>query len=153
MTLKFFKQRDIDEMDASHIPDSFFDYFESLSQERKDEIINSRPDLAAPLGYTVSKAEQEIVDEMTAGMEENDQAIENIDAFEAVADDYTAEDGEDEEDIFAQIRVNRYENEDLDKFFVDGARPLEVLTIPDNTEKCIVHRCDFEKKNIKYKSA
>ena len=152
MALNFFRQRDIDEMDASHIPDSFFDYFESLSQERKDEIINSRPDLAAPLGYTVSKAEQEIVDEMTAGTEENDQAIEDIDAFEAVADDYTAEDGEDEEDIFAQIRVNRYENEDLDKFFVDGARPLEVLTIPDNTEKCIVHRCDFEKKNIKYKS-
>ena len=65
MALKFFKQRDIDEMDASHIPDSFFDYFESLSRERKDEIINSRPDLAAPLGYTVTKEELEITNEMT----------------------------------------------------------------------------------------
>ena len=153
MALKFFKQRDIDEMDASNIPDSFFSYFESLSQERKDEIINSRPDLAAPLGYTVTKAEKEITDETTAVKEENDQATEDNDTFEAVADDYTEEDEEVVEDIFAQIRVNRYENEDLDKFFVDGARPLEVLTIPDNAEKCIVHRCDFEKKNIKYKSA
>lgn len=147
MALRFFKQRDIDEMDASNIPDSFVSYFESLSQERKEEIISSRPDLAAGLGYSIINAEKNAVIEEKVAPEEVIQ-IPDEEKFVEVNND--PEDVE--EDIFSQIRVNRYENEDLDQFFVDGARPLEVLTIPDKTEKCIIHRCKFEKKSIKYKS-
>lgn len=147
MALNFFKQRDIDEMDASNIPDSFVSYFESLSQERKEEIINSRPDLAAGLGYSVINTEkttfieEKVVPDESVLVSEDEKIIEANHDLEEV-----------EEDIFSQIRVNRYENEDLDQFFVDGARPLEVLTVPDKTEKCIIHRCKFEKKSIKYKS-
>lgn len=152
MALKFFKQRDIDEMDASNIPDSFVNYFESLSQERKDEIISSRPDLATGLGFSVIKAEKETEVEKTLVTEEDLENSSNKEDSGEINDDFIEETEEVEEDIFAQIRVNLYENEDLDKFFVDGARPLEVLTIPDKTEKCIVHRCKFEKKNIKYRT-
>lgn len=152
MALKFFKQRDIDEMDASNIPDSFVNYFESLSQERKDEIISSRPDLAAGLGYSVINVKKEVVDELIESSEEKSSFPDIEETLSTNIDSESREVEEAEEDIFAQIRVNHYENEDLDKFFVDGARPLEVLTIPDKTEKCIIHRCKFEKKNIKYKS-
>ena len=147
MALRFFKQRDIDEMDASNIPDSFVSYFESLSQERKEEIISSRPDLAVGLGYSVINTEKNAVIEEKLAPEETVQ-VSGEEKFVEVNNDSD----EAEEDIFSQIRVNSYENEDLDQFFVDGARPLEVLTIPDKTEKCIIHRCKFEKKSIKYKS-
>ena len=142
MALKFFKQRDIDEMDASNIPDSFWGYFESLSQERKDEIISTRPDLAAALGYVVNKTDSFQVDEVSAlDTNSGTKTAEEAEPEQKIKDA--------EEDIFSQIKINRYENEVLDQFFVDEARPLEVLTIPENTEKCIIHRCKYEKKNIK----
>lgn len=146
MALKFFKQRDIDEMDAGNIPDSFVSYFESLSKERKEEIISARPELAIGLGYTIKS-------EDVAEVVSKDTSDSLVDDMVASLDDLEQSQVEPEdEDIFSQIRVNRYEHEDLDKFFVDGARPLEVLTIPDKTEKCVIHRCKFEKKNIKYRS-
>ena len=132
MALKFFKQRDIDEMDASNIPDSFINYFESLSQERKDEIINSRPDLAAALGYSVINPDKDIEDEVSADEIIVDSS-EDVETMEDTLRNDMDEAEDTEEDIFAQIKVNRYENEDLDQFFVDGAYPLEVLTIPDKT--------------------
>ena len=52
MALNFYKQRDIDAMDAKNIPEEFINYFDSLSEERKQEILQSRPDLAEGLGYT-----------------------------------------------------------------------------------------------------
>lgn len=152
MALKFFKQRDIDEMDASNIPDSFISYFESLSQERKEEIISSRPDLAVGLGYSVIKPEEEKVAVEAENSETNIADVKENESSVINDDEQQDDVAEVEEDIFAQIRVNRYEQEDLDRFFVDGARPLEVLTVPDKTEKCIIHRSKFEKKNIKYKS-
>lgn len=62
MALNFFKQRDIDEMDPYDIPDEFINYFDSLSNERKAEIIASRPDLAEGLGYVVSKLQKTTTD-------------------------------------------------------------------------------------------
>lgn len=150
MAFRFFKQRDIDAMDASNIPDSFISYFESLSQERKEEIINSRPDLAKGLGYEIPGTEVNENVEDTQFVTEAEP-----DAEEALPEGDGENPGsteESEEDIFAQIRENLYENVDMDRFFVDEASPLEVLTIPDKTEKCLIHRCKLEKKQIKYKS-
>jgi len=148
MAFRIFKQRDIDAMDTSNIPDSFISYFESLSQERKEEIINSRPDLAKGLGYEGPETEAN----------ENVEDIPLVISTEVAGDFHEEEDEnpgsteELEEDIFAQIRENLYENLDLDQFFVDEAFPLEILTIPDQTEKCLIHRCKLEKKQLKYKS-
>lgn len=155
MALNYFKQRDIDEMDAFNIPDSFFDYFESLPKEQKDEIAIARPDLAAELGYSYVEKKSDVIDGLEDDEEEiflNYEVDDDIDLDRKKEKVEEETETDEQEDIFAQIRVNRYEKEDLDKFFVDGARPLEVLTIADNTEKCPIHRCNFETKNVRYKS-
>jgi DNA helicase IV len=153
MALNFFKQRDIDEMDPNDIPDEFINYFDSLSDERKAEIIASRPDLDEGLGYITPKLEEVATD----SSEEKDtnsvkKGLVEIEGTEEISTDEEIESDEDEEDIFAQISTNLYENVNLDKVLVDGLNPVEALTLPDKTEKCPLHRTKLEKINIKYHS-
>lgn len=129
MALNFFKQRDIDEMDPFDIPEEFINYFDTLSEERKAEIIASRPDLADGLGYIVPKKEADKIEII----------IENDDVEEP------------EEDIFEGIRNNRYMAGVIDDYFVDGMNNVEALTVPDKTDRCPVHRTRFEEKQIKYR--
>lgn len=153
MALNFFKQRDIDEMDPYDIPDEFINYFDSLSNERKAEIIASRPDLAEGLGYVVSKLQKTTTDNKKEDLSLDTNDLVEIDEGEGsvgVEDENESE--EEEDDIFSQISVNLYENVDLDQVLVDGLNPVEALTLQNKTEKCPLHRKKLEKINIKYRS-
>lgn len=129
MALNFYKQRDIDAMDAKNIPEEFINYFDSLSEERKQEILQSRPDLAEGLGYTTDS---------------------KINAAPEVKGNDTNNSVENEDDELAQIRQNRYANVNLDNILVNDLNPVEALIIQKGTTSCPVHRTKFITKTIKY---
>ena len=49
MALKFFKQRDIDEMDINNIPEDFINILDSFDNEERIAMLESRPDIAQKL--------------------------------------------------------------------------------------------------------
>lgn len=53
MALNFFKQRDIDEMDINNIPEDFINYLDSLDDEDKIVMLESRPDIAQKAGSNI----------------------------------------------------------------------------------------------------
>lgn len=136
MALNFFKQSDIDNMDANNIPEEFINYFKSASEERKQQIIARRPDLATGLGYGV-------VNEVATEIEKNPVNSENN--IEKVPEQNDAD--------FDQISKNLYDSIDFNSALCDGANPIEILTIPEGTKKCLVHRISFIEKGIKYKTS
>lgn len=136
MALNFFKQSDIDNMDANNIPEDFINYFKSASEERKQQIISKRPDLAIGLGY---EAIEEPSSEKELGV---DNSI--ISSDEAIGQSNTD---------FKQISQNLYDTIDFNDAFADGANPIEILTIPEGTKKCLIHRKPFIEKGVKYKTA
>ena len=59
MALNFFKQSDIDAMDAKNIPLRFKNYFKSLDYAGKVAILGNRYDLAEALGFKLPEEEDE----------------------------------------------------------------------------------------------
>ena len=53
MALSFYRQREIDEMDANNIPKDFLNYFKTLDHEAQLNLVGTRPDLAAVLGIII----------------------------------------------------------------------------------------------------
>ena len=51
MALVFYRQRDIEQMDADNIPEEFVNYFETLDDDRKAALLGNRRDLAMALGF------------------------------------------------------------------------------------------------------
>lgn len=135
MALVFYRKRDIDAMDVNHIPEGFINYFESLDDDRKAALLGDRKDIGIALGFYSS--------ESTGAEDESpipeDEAETIVPAKPKVDDE------------FAQIRNNRYEGADIVRVVSDNMPQIEALTIPDGTERCIVHRIDMIGKNIKYK--
>ena len=136
MALKFYRQRDIDEMDVSNIPDDFKSYFDTLSDERKKEIYDARPELCEKLGYKIEVTSEEIIDLEQEETEQEELEIEKISKA----------------DYLAGIKNNYYQNTDIKNALVQNMKYLELLTIPDGTDKCIIHRCEFINKQIKFVS-
>ena len=135
MAFSFFKQRDIDAMDENDIPEEFINYFDSLSDDRKREIIQSRPDLARGLGYSLPK---EIKKNLDKGAPDS-----NI----AVNDSVRA----DQKDIFVDIKKNIYLQAEMDKVIRDGLVPVDALIVEDGVRYCPIHRTPLKSKDIKYR--
>lgn len=53
MALNFFRQRDIERMNANDIPEEFINYFDTLDDSSKAALIGSRYDLAKALGFVL----------------------------------------------------------------------------------------------------
>ena len=51
-----------------------------------------------------------------------------------------------------EIKVNYYENKDFEKIVCNNADYFEILTIPDGTEVCLIHRTPFIKKQVNFTS-
>lgn len=137
MALLFFTQRDIDSMSVDDIPEEFVNYFNGLSEERKKEIISSRPDLAVALKYGL--VEEQYSEDI---VEEDELDGENISA-ETMLNATPAE--------FREIENNLYEGMDLEKLLVDDMEPVEALSIRENQKKCILHRKLFQRVQITYR--
>lgn len=166
MALNFFKQRDIDALDAGNIPEEFINYFDSLSEDRKDEIIRSRPDLAEGLGYTVPKNEvssrphEDITAVGSRNITEAGNSPERTHMASTTYDSSVSNSGkadndvipekESAEDELAQIRQNRYEKSNFDQIIADNMDPVEALIIQDGVNYCPIHRRKLEDRHIKY---
>lgn len=150
MAISFFKQRDIDAMDPHDIPEEFVNYFDSLPEKRKIEIIKSRPDLADGLGYYVSvnsRAGSSTEEAASSKKEENNN---NKIGARTVAEIQNT----DESDYdMSGIAANMFQNLEMDAALVDGLNPVEILTLPEHSLKCPVHRSKFEEKYIRYRNA
>ena len=155
MALNFFKQSDIDAMDAKNIPLRFKNYFKSLDYAGKVAILGNRYDLAEALGFKLPEEEDEegylytqeqntISDKLDS--KDPDKA-ENIMQEEA---DESEEDELSEEYDFSQISHNYYEGKRFASIIKNNMEPLEVLALANNTEKCPLHHTVLKRWQIKY---
>ena len=142
---KIFRTKDIEQMQASDVTQEFFDYFNRLSDERKTELAEKRPDLYSVLlaGETFPKP--------------NDQeeiAEESFVDDEAFIDESVFEEPENEDEgpalDLSAIMQNAYENIDVSTLLKDDFRPVEALTIDDNRTKCPAHRVPLIEYNPKF---
>ena len=147
MALKFYKQRDIEEMDVSNIPDEFKRYFESLSYERKKEIYESRPDLCEKIGFQLNSVKSQEANEKSL-----DTSIEEHKSEEKEPIKENSKEGKNVPDDLSDIKVNYYKNSEFLNVFTDNMEYIEILTIPDGTEKCLIHRTPFIKKQVNFRT-
>lgn len=157
MALNFYKQSDIDAMDANNIPVRFKNYFKSLDYAGKVAILGNRYDLAEALGfklpeaegkehYLYSDTENEIPDIIDSA---DNKADVNI-AQEESEESEEAEDEIGEEYDFSQISHNSYEGQDFAYIIKNNMEPLEALALKNNVEKCPLHHTPLKKWQIKY---
>lgn len=154
MALKFFKQRDIDEMDINNIPEDFINILDSLDDEERIAMLESRPDIAEKLGVisgdidsrfieeTISANEKSLVADLNEAVEIVDNATSELSAQEKEI--------ESDQDDFGEISHNLYEGEDMHKVLQNDMRPLEALAISDHATKCLLHNVPFDEIQIKY---
>ena len=141
---RIFRQRDIDQMQASDVSQEFVDYYNRLSEERKSALAESRPDLHSVLlawhNDSVDSSEREThVDESldkSSGTDSSDQTNN-----ETVVPS---------NDSFGEICNNAYENISIPQIMKDDLRPVEALTIDDNQIKCPAHRTLLTEYNPRF---
>lgn len=157
MALNFYKQSDIDAMDANNIPVRFKNYFKSLDYAGKVAILGNRYDLAEALGfklpeaegkehYLYSDTENEIPDIMDSADKKADVNI----AQEESEESEEAEEEIGEEYDFSQISHNSYEGQGFVYIIKNNMEPLEALALKNNVEKCPLHHTPLKKWQIKY---
>ena len=109
MALNFFKQRDIDEMDINNIPEDFINYLDSLDDEDKIVMLESRPDIAQKLGVISGDADSVFVEETISANEESLVADLKDDegSIDNVPGDLEAQEKEigSDQDEFAEINI------------------------------------------------
>lgn len=154
MALNFFKQRDIDEMDINNIPEDFINYLDSLDDEDKIVMLESRPDIAQKLGVISGDADSVFVEETISANEESLVADLKDDegSIDNVPGDLEAQEKEigSDQDEFAEISHNLYAGQDMHKVLQNDMRPLEALAISDHATKCLLHNVPFDEIQIKY---
>ena len=139
---KIFRQRDIDQMQASDISQEFVDYYNRLSEERKSEFAENRPDLFSALQVWESS--------------ETDSAEEDGDDYnypeEILEESINPEPAEEKDDTadFSAIIQNAYDGVNIPKLIKDDFRPIEALVIKDSYEKCPAHRIPLIKYNPRF---
>lgn len=158
MALNFYKQSDIDVMDANNIPVRFKNYFKSLDYAGKVAILGNRYDLAEALGFKLPK-EEDASEKATVRTEDNimsgvlnsadDEISENMFHDEAEEqEEFEAEEAKD--DDFSQISHNAYAGQEFEVVIKNNMTPLEALALEKNVEKCPVHHTPLKKWQIKY---
>ena len=147
MALNFFKQRDIDEMDVSDIPEEFINYLETLDEAGKIGLLASRPDIAKILGVSVEGSNQDtvnITDDSSEIEQEDERSLESSVVFEEEQEilnsgdvELDVDETEEVDEEFIAIQNNYYEGKRLAEILKDNMEPLEALAIPDKTDKCL----------------
>ena len=154
MALKFFKQRDIDEMDINNIPEDFINILDSLDNEERIAMLESRPDIAQKLGVISGDADAHFVQEtnsvneesLVADLKEDEGSIDNVPGDLATQ----VNEIESDQDDFTEISHNLYAGKDMHKVLQNDMRPLEALAISDHATKCLLHNVLFDEIQIKY---
>lgn len=157
MALNFYKQSDIDAMEANNIPVRFKNYFKSLDYAGKVAILGNRYDLAEALGFKLPEAEGK-EDYLHSDTENEIPDIVDSADNEAdvnIAQDESEESEEAEEEIgeeydFSQISHNSYEGQSFAYIIKNNMEPLEALALKNNVEKCPLHHTPLKKWQIKY---
>lgn len=143
---KIFRPKDIEQMQASDVSQDFVDYFNRLSEERKIQFSQDRPDLyAALLPYVNAENDannEPIIGEVTTETPTNEETQSDTGLDNLV-------DEEKDENLRA-IMHNAYENVDLSRLIKDDFRPVEALVIDDNCTKCPAHRAALKEYNPRF---
>ena len=162
MALNFFRQRDIERMNANDIPEEFINYFDTLDDSSKAALIGSRYDLAKALGFVLPDESGNVASSgnISGDVElgesnkptelgEGANAVELVESVEVKTEEPDTLAYKDE---LEKIRHNSYEGKELDSFLRDNMMNLEALAISDEAKICPVHRKPLKKKQIKYKN-
>ncbi len=144
---KIFRQRDIDEMQASDVTQEFLNYYARLSATRKEELRKSRPDLvAAILSWKNTDGTQE------ADADSKDAVLEYAEESETkdVAKDINSHTPD--TDSNDEISRSIYDGMDLPTAIKNGLDMVEALTVSENQSRCPVHREPFVRYNPTFRT-
>ena len=157
MALNFYKQSDIDAMDANNIPVRFKNYFKSLDYAGKVAILGNRYDLAEALGFKLPEEENKedfpYTNEENIISDEVDSTDNDKDVNRIQEESEEVEENKDElseENDFSQISHNYYEGQRFDSIIKNNMAPLEALALENNAEKCPLHHTVLKQWQIKY---
>ena len=157
MSLIFYKQRDIDAMDANNIPVRFKNYFKSLDYAGKVAILGNRYDLAEALDFKLPEEEDKkeylYTNEENTISDEVDSTDNDKDVNIMQEESEESEESEDElseENDFSQISQNYYEGQRFASIIKNNMAPLEALALENNAEKCPLHHTLLKQWQIKY---
>ncbi len=144
---KIFRLRDIEQMKASDVSQDFVDYFNRLSEERKMQFSQNRPDLYAAIlswqDFANNVNNEPTTGEISTGVSLKKEAkVEPSWGFSA--------DDEKFEKLHA-IMHNVYENVDIPHLIQDDFRPVVALVIDDKSTKCPAHRILLKEYNPKFR--
>lgn len=147
---RMFRQRDIQQMDVNNIPDGFAEYYSRLSEERRQELAELRPDLIQAL-----QNEQETQEDAAQGIQQEEDKLSVEDTMQGnmTLEEPKEPDGMvqvDSCDEFAEIRVNAYENFNLNKIIKDDMQPFEALGIKNKPTVCYLHHTPVTYHQINY---
>lgn len=138
---RIFRQKDIIEMEAAQLSDDFVNYYNRLSEIRRQEIAELRPDLVEEIER---RKQQDLQNENNAEPPIHEEKPKNL------PEESKAPAAKTEEDEFAQIRRNAYEAVDLAALIRNDMQPLETLAIKNDPKVCYLHHTPVEKRNIVY---
>ena len=143
---KIFRQKDIDKMQASDVNQEFIDYYNRLSQSKKEEFAKQYPDLFA----AIQSWENKNPNTSESDVQDNDMQPEEI--VETRSDDSLEipEEPKASNPSFDEISHNYYEEIDIPEAIKNGLDIIEALTIHDNQTRCPVHRTPFVRYNPKF---
>lgn len=153
MALKFFSQKDIDNLTPETVSEDFLRYFNGLSEERRAGILEARPDLTEALtgkkNNGVDETDGKFFDyEDIYASDDEDSGL-----FEPEINEAVGNEKEEAKLLFpTELEENYYENTDL--LAIDGTalEPVIALSVPDDNTKCILHRKKLTKLQLKYRS-
>ena len=134
---KLFRQRDIDKMQASDVTQEFVNYYNRLSDERRKELAQSRPDLANVVQSW--KRNEHVVPIFNDKKQRNNFSQEEIAGKDAIQDVSLSE-----------IANNIYNGKNLRDIVKNDFRPIEALTVADKQNKCPAHRVPFVEYSPKF---
>ena len=138
---KIFRRRDIDQMLPSDVSQDFVDYYYRMSDDRRKEFAERRPDLVA----VVQKWESSHLEPESA---EHPSIQESATESIAVEDDNLKETAESVD--FSEIMHNAYDGINISKLIKDDFRPIEALTIEDRQIRCPAHRIPLIEYNPRF---
>ena len=129
---KIFRQRDIDQMLPSDVSQDFVDYYNRLSDDRKREFTEKRPDLIAVVQKWKSLNPEP----------------ENVE-LPIIQESFTRNSTAKSVDL-SKIMHNRYDGVSIPNLIKDDFRPIEALTIEDRRNRCPAHRVPLVKYNPRF---
>ena len=153
MAFHYFTIDSIKQIDASDIPEAFFQYYQNLSDEMKEEVRDIRPDLVEALGLEEDAEESEPNQRQNEALDQEPDAIMVPESDNVTASETDDEDDEDSDEEGYSPVVETWENISIrawQKHEIETT-VLVCKVIPANVSSCRIHKIPLVEKQIKIK--